>query len=167
MKTLISEKEIKQLVKKLADQINFDYKDKKPILVGILKGSIVFMSDLMRQLDFDLEIDFISASSYGGTKTSGEIKILKDINCDIKGRDVLIVEDIIDTGLTLSHLKKILESRGPKTVKVVTLLDKPSRRKIKFKADYVGKVIEDCFVVGYGLDCDEKHRQLPYIAIFK
>lgn len=166
MKVLITENEIKKLVQKLASQLNSDYQNKKPLVVGILKGSIVFMSDLIRQLNFDLEIDFVTVSSYQGTQSSGKIKLVKDLNTKIRGKDVLIVEDIVDTGLTLKYLVKTLKSRKPKSVKVVTLLDKPSRRKTNFEADYVGETIEDYFVVGYGLDCDEKFRQLPYIAIY-
>jgi len=124
-------------------------------------------NEMIRQLNFELEIDFIATSSYEGTETTGTIRLIKDLKTDILDRDILLIEDVIDTGLTLSYLVETLKLRNPKTLQVVTLLDKPSKRKVKYKADYIGKEIEDCFVVGYGLDVDEKYRQLPYIAIYE
>ena len=135
------------------------------MVIGLLKGSIVFMTDLIKEIDLPLVIDFMSVSSYSGTTSTGVIKILKDTDIDVKGKDVLIVEDIIDTGLTLSHVKKLLIDRGTKSLKICTLLDKPARRTVDMKGDYVGFEIPDEFVVGYGLDYDQRHRNLPYIGI--
>lgn len=165
---LISEEEIAKRVKELGEQITGDYKGKSILLVGILKGSTPFLADLMRRIDLDVEIDFMIVSSYGGgTSTSGDVKILKDLECDIKGRDVLIVEDIIDSGVTLNALTKLLRKREPASLKVVSMLDKPSRRQVDFYPDYCGFEVEDKFIVGYGLDFDQKYRQLPYISWLK
>ncbi len=165
---LISEEEISRKVKALGAQITEDYRGKKLLMVGILKGSVPFMADLMRAVDLDLEIDFMSVSSYGGsTKTSGIVKILKDLDSDIQGKDVLIVEDIIDSGLTLSYLREYLKKRRPASVRIVTLLDKPSRRKVDITPDYCGFTVEDKFIVGCGLDIDQKYRNLPYISWVK
>ncbi len=165
---LISEEEISRKVKALGAQITEDYRGKKLLMVGILKGSVPFMADLMRAVDLDLEIDFMSVSSYGGsTKTSGIVRIIKDLDSDIAGKDVLLVEDIIDSGLTLSYLKGYLLKRRPASLKIVTLLDKPSRRKVDFTADYTGFEVEDKFIVGCGLDIDQKYRNLPYISWVK
>lgn len=167
MKTLLSKEEIEQIVLELATRINNDYQNRKILAVGILKGSVIFLADLVRKLSMPIELDFIQVASYVGTKSSGEIKIIKDLSTDISSRDVLLVEDIIDTGRTLNLLKSELLKRHPQSLKVVALLDKPSRREVEFKADYVGREIPDEFVIGYGLDCDEKYRHLPYIAIIK
>ncbi len=161
----IDEIEIQGIIDSLASQITDDYKEKNPILIGILKGANVFVADIMRKLDFLLEVDYMVVSSYGkSTSTSGVVRILKDLSVDISGRDVIILEDLIDTGLTLSYLKDNLMSRNPKSIKICTFLNKPSRRKVDVKIDYIGKDIEDYFVVGYGIDFAEKYRNLPYIA---
>ncbi|WP_317315950.1 hypoxanthine phosphoribosyltransferase [Peptostreptococcus russellii] len=164
--TLLSEEEIKAKVKELAKRIEKDYEGQDVLLVGILKGASVFVADLMREIKLDVNIDFMSVSSYGsGTVSSGTVKILKDLDVDIEGKNVLIVEDIIDSGATLSNLYDTLMTRNPKSLKLCTLLDKPERRKVHIKVDYVGYEIEDKFIVGYGIDYDEKYRNLPYIAI--
>ena len=165
---LISKAELDARVAELGAQITEDYRGKNMLMVGILKGSVPFMADLMRAVDLDLEIDFMSVSSYGGsTKTSGIVKILKDLDSDIQGKDVLIVEDIIDSGLTLSYLREYLKKRRPASVRIVTLLDKPSRRKVDITPDYCGFTVEDKFIVGCGLDIDQKYRNLPYISWVK
>ncbi len=168
VKVLFSEMEIEKIVSDLASEISRDYKGKKLLLVGILKGASVFMSDLMRKIDLDLEIDFMDVSSYGAsTESSGVVRILKDLDSDVQNKEILIIEDIIDTGLTLSYLTKMLLSRKPKSVKICTLLNKPARRKIDINVDYVGKNIEDLFVVGYGIDFAEKYRNLPFIGVYE
>jgi hypoxanthine phosphoribosyltransferase len=162
---MLSEEEIKAKVIELAKQIEKDYKGEDVLVVGILKGASVFVADLIRCIDLDVNIDFMSVSSYGaGTQTSGSVKILKDLDVNIEGKNVLVVEDIIDSGLTLSNLVATLETRKPKSLKLCTLLDKPERRTADIYVDYVGFVIEDKFIVGYGIDYDEKYRNLPYIA---
>lgn len=164
---LISEKQIRTKVKELGKLITADYQGKELLVIGILKGSVVFLSDLIREIELPVKIDFMAVTSYGAaTRTSGVVRILKDLDSDIGGQDVLIVEDIIDTGLTLSYLKENLQKRNPASLKVCTFLDKPSRRKIEIKADYNGYDIPDRFVVGYGLDCNEKYRNLPYIGLY-
>ncbi len=161
----IDEIGIEGIVNSLANRITSDYKDKNPLLIGILKGANVFVADLMRKLDFLLEVDYMVVSSYGNsTSTSGVVRILKDLSVDISGRNVIILEDLIDTGLTLAYLKDNLLSRNPKSLKICTFLNKPSRRKVDVKIDYIGKDIEDYFVVGYGIDFAEKYRNLPYVA---
>lgn len=165
LNVLISEKEIKDAVKRLAGEINACYKDEDVIAVGILKGCFVFMADIIRELDCDPSIYFMEVSSYGnGPVSTGKINIKKDLDVDIKGKNVLILEDIIDSGNTLNALVKHFEERQPKSIKVCALLSKPSRRQVEFEADYTGFVIEDRFIVGYGLDYGEKYRSLPYIA---
>lgn len=167
-KILVREEEIAQMVKKLGAQISEDYKDKNLLMVSILKGSVVFMADLMRSITIPCRIDFMSVSSYGsGVKTSGVVKILLDLNIDIAGYDLLVVEDILDSGLTLSYIINNLQSRSPASIKICTLFDKPSRRKVPIQADYVGMKVPDEFVVGYGLDYNEKYRNLPYVGILK
>ena len=162
---MISEEEIANKVKELAKQIEKDYEGEQLLVVGILKGASVFVSDLIRKIDYDVNIDFMSVSSYGnGTESSGTVRILKDLDVDIAGKNVLIVEDIIDSGLTLSNLVKELKIRNPKSLKLCTLLDKPQRRTSNIPVDYVGFVIEDKFIVGYGIDWAEKYRNLPYIG---
>jgi len=163
---LLSEAEIAARISELGAQISEDYKGKNLLLVSVLKGSAVFMSDLMRAISLPLRIDFMSVSSYGsGVKTSGVVKILQDLDNPIEGYDLLIVEDILDSGMTLGYLTEILRGRNPKSMKLVTLLDKPERRQVKIQADYVGFSIPDKFVVGYGLDYDEQYRNLPYVGI--
>ena len=165
---LISREELSERVKQLGAQISEDYKGQSLFLIGILKGSVPFMADLMRAIDLDVEMDFMSVSSYGsGTKTSGVVRILKDLDTDIAGKNVLIVEDIIDSGLTLAYLKDYLAQRNPKSLRIVTMLSKPARRKAEIEADYTGFVVEDRFIVGYGLDIDQKFRNLPYISWIK
>ena len=162
---MISEEEIAKKVEELAKQIEKDYEGEQLLVVGILKGASVFVSDLIRKINLDVNIDFMSVSSYGnGTESSGTVRILKDLDVDIAGKNVLIVEDIIDSGLTLSNLVKELEIRNPKSLKLCILLDKPERRTSNIPVDYVGFVIEDKFIVGYGIDWAEKYRNLPYIG---
>lgn len=162
---MISEAEIAKKVEEIAKQIENDYKGEPLLVVGILKGASVFVSDLIRKINLDVSIDFMSVSSYGNsTESSGTVKILKDLDIDIAGKNVLIVEDIIDSGLTLSNLVKELQIRNPKSLKLCTLLDKPERRKTDVHVDYVGFVIEDKFIVGYGIDWAENYRNLPYIG---
>ncbi|MDF2607597.1 MAG: hypoxanthine-guanine phosphoribosyltransferase [Bacillales bacterium] len=165
---LIDEKEIETMINELGAQITNDYKDRFPLVIGVLKGALPFMSDLIKKIDTYIEIDFMDVSSYGNsTKSSGEVKIIKDLNTSVEGRDILIVEDIIDTGLTLSYLVDLFKYRKAKSVKIVTLLDKPSGRKVDLGADYLGFQVPDAFVVGYGLDYAEKYRNLPYIGVLK
>lgn len=165
---LFSEETLSLTVKELGKKITEDYKDKKLLLLGILKGSVVFMSDLMRNIDVPCEIDFMAVSSYGnGTKTSGRVRILKDLDRDIAGYDVLIVEDILDSGNTLNYLIDVLRTRNPASIHICTLFDKPERRQVPVYADYKGLAVPDEFIVGYGLDYSEKYRNLPYIGILK
>ncbi len=168
-RVLLSEEQLSGIVARLADTLNRDYADKKLLLLCILKGSVVFMGDLMKRITVPVEIDFMRVSSYGGdTKTTGNINILLDlVRKDIPQCDIVIVEDIIDSGRTLSYLKEYLTFRGAHSVKTCTLLDKPERREVPLEADYVGSVIPDEFVVGYGLDYDEKYRALPYVGVLK
>lgn len=166
VKVLISAEEIARRVRELGEEISRDYGDKDLVVVGILKGAVIFMSDLIRQIEVLLEMDFMATSSYGeATESSGVVQLLKDLDTAIEGRDVLIVEDIIDTGLTLSYLAKLLLSRKPASLKTAVLLDKPDRRQIDFVVDYVGFVVPDEFVVGYGIDCKHKFRELPYVGV--
>jgi len=163
---MLSQEEIENKVTELAKQIEKDYEGQDLLLVGILKGASVFVADLMRKINLNVNIDFMSVSSYGsGTVSSGTVKILKDLDVDIKDKNVLIVEDIIDSGITLRNLYDTLMTREPRSLKLCTLLNKPARKKVDVNVDYVGFVIEDKFIVGYGIDYDEKYRTLPYIAI--
>ncbi|ATW25559.1 hypoxanthine phosphoribosyltransferase [Candidatus Formimonas warabiya] len=167
-KVLVTEKEIKSKIKEMGEAISQDYQGKEILVVGILKGSVVFMGDLVRKIKLPLQIDFMEVSSYGkSTESSGAVRILKDLETNIEGRNVLIVEDIVDTGLTLSYLVKILKARKPASLKICTFLNKPSRRKVALEADYNGYDIPDEFVVGYGLDFNEKYRNIPYVAVLK
>lgn len=168
LRVLLSEDEIREKVRELGGKITADYKNSNLMLVTVLKGAVVFLADLMRQIDVPAEIDFMVVSSYGsGVKSSGVVKIVKDLDVPLAGKDILIVEDILDSGLTLSYIKELLESRGPRSIRIATLLDKPSRRKVDLQADYIGFSVPDKFVIGYGLDYDEKYRNLPYIGILK
>ena len=168
LKVLISEEELKKCVQKMGEQISRDYQGKDLLMVSVLKGSVVFMADLMRAITIPAKIDFMSVSSYGsGVKSSGVVKIIKDLDQQIEGRDLLIVEDILDSGMTLSYLSKILKARNPRSIRIVTLLDKPERRTADIQADYYGFQVPDAFVVGYGLDYNETYRNLPYIGILK
>ena len=164
-KILIDENNVKQKVKELAQKINNDYKDKTPCLIGLLKGSFVFIADLAREIETNIEIDFMIVYSYGNDKIGSEIKILKDVDIPLTGKDVIIVEDIIDTGYTLEKICEILQTRNVASLKICTLLNKPSRRKVDIKIDYNGFDIEDEFVVGYGIDYAQKYRNLPYIGV--
>jgi len=163
---LITREEINKAVKTLGETITRDYAGKEPVMIGILKGAVLFFSDLIREIDLPLKTEFMAISSYGNaTKTSGVVRILKDLDRDILGQDVLIVEDIVDTGLTLSYLKRALLDRLPASIRIVTLLDKPARRRVELSPDYYCFSIPDAFVVGYGLDYDEKYRNLPDIGV--
>ena len=163
---LVTREEIAAAVDKLGKQITEDYQGKELLLVGILKGSVVFFSDLIRSIDLPLKTEFMAVSSYGAaTKTSGVVNLVKDLTADITGMHVLIVEDIVDSGMTLSYLKKYLSTRGAASIKIATLLDKPERRRVDLQADYIGFTIPDEFVIGYGLDYAEKYRNLPDVCI--
>lgn len=165
---LFSAERLREKVAEMGAQITRDYAGKNPLIVSVLKGSYVFMADLTRQIDTRCNIDFMVVSSYGnGTKTTGEVQIIKDIESQIEGRDLLIVEDILDSGVTLSYLMKILKARGASSIRLCTLLSKPERRKVDVHIDYLGFEIPDEFVVGYGLDYAESYRNLPYIGILK
>ena len=164
-KVLVSEEELNEICKNLGKQISEDYKDKKLYLVSVLKGSIVFMADLMRNITCDCQIDFLAVSSYSGSKTTGAVKFKKDLDINPEGCDILLVEDILDSGITLSYLKKLLEDRGANSIKICALLDKVANRQADIEADYVGRVIPDEFVIGYGLDYDEKYRNLPFVGV--
>lgn len=165
---LIAEDVLQSKVAELGAKITEDYKGKDLLLVCVLKGAVIFVSDLMRKIELPLDIDFMAISSYGSnTQSSGVVRILKDLNTSIEGKHVLIVEDIIDSGLTLSYLAENLKSRGPASVEICTILDKPDRRTLDLEIKYTGFQVPDEFVVGYGLDYAEKYRNLPYIAILK
>ncbi|NLY46028.1 MAG: hypoxanthine phosphoribosyltransferase [Tissierella sp.] len=165
---LVSEEEIKLRVKELGQEITKDYGGKDLFLVGILKGAVIFMAELCKNIDLPILIDFMAVSSYGySSESTGEVKINKDLDFSVEGKDVLIVEDIIDTGFTLSYLTDNLKKRGANSVKIVTLLDKPDRRNVEVKVDYLGFSIPDEFIVGYGLDYAELYRNLPYVAALK
>lgn len=167
-KVLISEEEIKKIVSDLGARISEDYKDKNLLMVSVLKGSVVFMADLMRAVTIPCRIDFMSVSSYGsGAKTSGVVKIIKDLDLNLEGYDLLVVEDILDSGKTLDYLLNVLKQRNPSSIRICTFLDKPERRQVDLFADYSGTTVPDEFVVGYGLDYDEKYRNLPYVGALK
>lgn len=165
---LVTEEQLKEVNERLGAKITEDFKDKNLLVVGILKGSIYFMTDLTRYIDLPLKLDFLAVSSYGGgTSSSGAVKILKDIDINLEGYDILLVEDILDSGRTLHYVCEMLKTRKPKSVSFVTLLDKPERRVVDLTPDYVGCQVPDEFVVGYGLDYDQKYRNLPYIGSLK
>ncbi|ALS75509.1 MULTISPECIES: hypoxanthine phosphoribosyltransferase [Planococcus] len=165
---LISEQQLQEKARELGDTLTRDYEGKYPLAIGVLKGAMPFMGDLMKRFDGYVEMDFMDVSSYGNaTVSSGEVKIVKDLNASVEGRDLLIIEDIIDSGLTLSYLVDLFKYRKANSIKIVTLLDKPTGRKVDLKADYIGFEVPDAFVVGYGLDYAEKYRNLPYIGILK
>ena len=168
LKVLITKEEIQAVIQKLALKIGQDYQNKPPVIIGVLKGSFIFLADLIRQLDLPLEIDFIKLSSYGsGQKSSGKIKLTSDIVSEIVNRDVLVVEDIVDTGLTTAFLLDYLKKKQPVSVKLCALASKPSRRQVPIEINYLGFEVPDKFVVGYGLDCDEKYRHLPEICFLE
>ena len=165
---LYSEEQLRQRVKELGAQITADYAGKEPVLASVLRGSYIFMADLTRAIDLPVTVDFMAVSSYGaGTKSSGQVEIKKDLSDSIEGRDLIIVEDILDSGNTLFYLMEILKARKPASIRICTLMDKPDRRTQPIVADYVGFTIPDAFVVGYGLDYAEKYRNLPYVGILK
>lgn len=167
--TLLSGEQIKTRVAEMGAEITRDYAGKQPILIGILKGACIFLSDLMREIDLNVSLEFMAVSSYGkAQKSSGEVRIIKDLDVAVEGKDLIVVEDIVDTGLTLSYLLANLQSRGANSVKLVSLLDKPEPRIVKkLKIDYSGFQVPNKFVVGYGLDAAERYRNLPFIAIVK
>ena len=168
VKPLIAAEEVEKRIRELAEQINADYAGRTVHLVGILKGSVPFLCSLARHLTVPVTMDFMSCSSYGsGTVSKGIVKLVKDLDEPVEGRDVLLIEDIIDSGCTLSFLKRVLEQRNPASIKVCTILDKPSRRKVDFKGEYVGFEIPDEFVVGYGLDYDGKYRNLKDVCVLE
>jgi hypoxanthine phosphoribosyltransferase len=165
---LVSADELQRRVAELGREITADYADRPLLLVGVLKGAVFFLSDLMRFIEVPVEVDFMAVASYGSaTDSSGVVRILKDLDASIEGRDVLIVEDIVDSGLTLQYLLRNLGSRNPRTLEVCALLTKPDRRKVDLPTRYVGFEIPDRFVVGYGLDFDERYRNLPYVAVLE
>ena len=165
---LFSQEQLHTRVHEIAQEIQRDYAGKEIMLISVLRGSFIFMADLCRAIDLPCAIDFLSVSSYGaGTTTSGEVRILKDLDSTLEGRDVLVVEDILDSGVTLSFLLKNLSARQPRSIRLCTLLDKPERRKVDIRPDYVGAVVPDEFIVGYGLDYAEKYRNLPFIGVLK
>ena len=164
---LLSEEQIHTRVRELGAEISRDYAGKEPLFVGVLKGCFIFMADLMRYVDIRCSMDFMAVSSYSGTSSTGAVKINKDLSQDIENRDVIIVEDILDSGVTLSYLTKYLQNRNPSSICIATLLDKPARRRADVQAKYVGFTVPDAFVVGYGLDYAEKYRNLPFIGILK
>lgn len=167
-KVLLSEEEIAAKVKELGAQIARDYADKNPLIVSVLRGSFVFMADLVRAIDVPCTVDFMSVSSYGsGTTSSGEVKITKDFDVSIEGRHLIIVEDILDSGRTLSYLMKTLKARGAASIALCTFLDKPDRRVVPVEVAYKGFTVPDAFIVGYGLDYDQRYRNLPYVGVLK
>ena len=168
IEVLLSEEQIRDRIKELGKQLTHDYAGLNPLLIGVLKGACFFLSDLMRAIDTRLAVEFMAISSYGSsTRTSGEVRIMKDLDVPIEGRHILVVEDIVDTGLTLSYLLANLESRGAASVKLAALLDKHERRQREVRIDYLGFPIPDEFVVGYGLDFAERYRNLPFIGVLK
>ncbi len=168
LEVLISAERLQERIREMGGEITRDYAGRRPELICVLKGAMVFMSDLMRAINLNLTIDFIAVSSYGkGTNSTGEVKIVKDLDEPLEGRDIILVEDILDTGLTLSYLRNNFRSRGATSIRIVTLLNKPGRRKIEVIPDYVGFEIPDKFVVGYGLDYGERYRNLPFIGVLK
>ncbi len=165
---LLSSEVLQERVRELGRQLSADYAGRDPVLVSVLKGSIVFLADLMRAMEIPLSLDLMEVSSYGsGTETSGQVRILKDLSASIEGRDVIVVEDIIDTGLTLNYLLRYLAERNPASLRICCLLDKPARRLAEIEIDYTGFTIADRFVIGYGLDYDEHYRNLPYVGVLR
>lgn len=165
---LYTEEQIQDKIRELGEKISSEYAGRNPLVICVLKGAYMFMADLTKRITIPIEVDFMAISSYGqSTKSSGVVKILKDLDVPVEGRDVIIAEDIVDSGLTLSYLVDVLERRNAKSVSVVALFDKPAGRKVDLQADYIGFTLPDAFVVGYGLDYAEKYRNLPYIGILK
>ena len=166
-RVLISEEELHEKVVACGKKISEDFAGKEPVFVGVLKGCFIFMADLMREVTVDCSVDFMAVSSYSGTSSTGAVQITKDLKSDIGGKDVILVEDILDSGVTLNYLKNYLMVRKPASISIVTLMDKPARRKAPVYADYSCFEVPDAFVVGYGLDYNEKYRNLPYIGVLK
>ena len=166
-RVLLSEEEIHKKVAEVGSKISTDFEGREPVFVGVLKGCFIFMADLMREVKIDCSMDFMAVSSYSGTNSTGAVKINKDLNSDICGKHLILVEDILDSGVTLNYLKNYLMVRQPASVSIVTLMDKPARRKANVYADYSCFEVPDEFVVGYGLDFNEKYRNLPYIGVLK
>ena len=164
---LLSEEEVKQKVKEVGAKISEDFAGKEPVFVGVLKGCYIFMADLLRSVSINCSVDFMSVSSYNGTSSTGAVKINKDLSADICGKHIVLVEDILDSGVTLNYLKNYLMVRQPASISIVTLMDKPSRRRAEVYADYSCFEVPDAFVVGYGLDYNEKYRNIPYIGVLK
>jgi hypoxanthine phosphoribosyltransferase len=165
---LFSEKQLAAIVERIGNQISEDYKGKRLLLASVLKGSVVFMADLMRAIKIPCEVDFMSVSSYGsGTKSSGIVKITKDLDINLEGYDLLVVEDILDSGVTLHYILRMMQARNPNSIRLCTLFDKPERRTVEVKADYVGAEVPDAFIVGYGLDYAQKYRNLPFVGVLK
>ena len=165
---LYTEEELRSRVKELGCQITADYAGREPLLISVLRGAYIFMADLTRSINLDVTVDFMSVSSYGaGTVSSGQVEIKKDLSASIEGKDLIIVEDILDSGNTLYYLMDVLRARKPASIRLCTLMDKPERRTKPIKADYVGFTIPDAFIVGYGLDYAEKYRNLPYVGVLK
>lgn len=168
LRVLFTEEQLREKVRKLGAQIARDYEGKSPLFLGVLKGCFVFMADLVRSVDIPCTMEFMAVSSYGnGTSSTGAVKITRDLTYNVEGRDILLVEDILDSGVTLNYLREYLESHHPASIRIVTLLDKPERRRAPVQADYLGFTVPDEFVVGYGLDYAEKYRNLPYIGVLK
>ena len=168
LKTLYDQKEIKQRCRALGHRLAKEYRGKNPLVIGVLKGAVIFLTDVIRNMGIYMQLDFIDVSSYdGGTQSTGHVTLKKDIDSDVRGRNVLFIEDIIDTGHTLYFLKNLLAKRGAKSIRICTLLDKPARRSVNIKPDYVGFRIPNEFIVGYGMDYQGKYRNLPYIGILK
>ncbi|MFP3898291.1 MAG: hypoxanthine phosphoribosyltransferase [Dehalococcoidia bacterium] len=166
LKLLISRDEIASAVQRLASEVKADYQDKEPLFVGILRGSFIFMADLIRQIDSPLELDFVRLCSYGAArKSSGTVRVVHGLKTHVRHRDVLVVEDIVDTGITVSFLLSYLRRRRPASLRLCALTDKPSRRKVPVSIDYLGFTVPDAFIVGYGLDCDQRFRNLPDIHV--
>ena len=167
-KVLFSAEQLHEITERIGEQVSFDYQGKNLLLVSVLKGSVVFMADLMRAIKIPCRIDFMSVSSYGaGTKTSGVVKITKDLDINLEGYDLLIVDDILDSGMTLHYIIEMLKARHPASVRICTLFDKPERRVAEVHADYVGAQVPDAFIVGYGLDYDQRYRNLPFVGVLK
>lgn len=168
-KVLVTEEQIRERSKELGEQITKDYEKKgsAPLLVALLRGSVPFLAELIKHIDLDIQYDFMDVTSYKGTISTGNVKILKDLDSPVEGKDILLVEDIVDTGRTVSVIRSLIENRGAKSVKLVTLLDKPSKRVCDMTADYAGFEIDDYFVVGFGLDYDQHYRALPFVGVLK
>ena len=166
-KVLVNEQQISERSKELGAKITEDYAGKQPLLVALLRGSVPFLAELIKHIDLDIQYDFMDVSSYEGTESIGDIRILKDLDTSVKGLDILLVEDIVDTGRTIQTVRETLLHKGANSVRIITLLDKPSRRVVDIKADYVGFEIENEFVIGFGMDFNQRYRCLPYISVLK